>query len=148
MIVSCLYHFPSYGWKSLAIQRNTQSTLDMSACRRSVQGIFLFQSQRQCGGLGATSSQERKWVKKSPSSWLLLSLQPSAELYQISKRRLWFLIKRDQFGEKLRPGIFSNEEYCISIKKFKNICIYRVGELGEHLLQAKILFFFCKDSLV
>lgn len=142
MIVSCLYDFPSYGWKSPAIQRMIQSTWTRLhadiLCK-----VFLFSNPK--GNVGALEprppkrGEEFKKKKKKASLSACSSLSSHLQLYQISQRRLWFLIKRDRFGEKLRPGIFSNEEYCISIKKFKNIWIYRVGELGEHLLQAKIL---------
>lgn len=50
------------------------------------------------------------------------------------------IFNQDRLVSTERPSVFSNEGYCIRVKKFKNIWIYRINKLGEHLLQRRILY--------
>ena len=86
------------GWKSPAIQRMTQSTLDMSARRCSA--YFSFPIPKAIWGPWSHVLPWGEKSKESPLSSLLPFFQESAELYPICKRLLWFSIKRDWFQEK------------------------------------------------
>ena len=88
MIVSCLYDFPSYGWKSPAIQRMIQSTWTRLhadiLCK-----VFLFSNPK--GNVGALEprppkrGEEFKKKKKKPLS-LPAPLSPAICRYTKSLR--------------------------------------------------------------
>lgn len=102
MIVSCLYDFPSYGWKSPAVQRMTRSTWTCLHANVLCK-VFLFSNLK--GNVGALEprppkrGKELKKKQKSLSFCLLLSLQPSAVIPNLSEALVIFNQERPVWRE-------------------------------------------------
>lgn len=85
MIVSCLYDFPSYGWKSPAVQRMTRSTWTCLHANVLCK-VFLFSNLKgNVGALEPRPPKRGKELKKKTKKPLFLSAPLSPAICSYTK---------------------------------------------------------------